>query len=68
MAKHSTALGSKVISSQQLLCISALSHMEFAGELTSSAISECKLKVQCFVLSAKSCWGSERGEAWTIFK
>lgn len=34
---------------------------QFAREFPSSAISECKPKVPCFVLGAKSCWCRERG-------
>lgn len=53
---------SRVISSQQLLCVPAPSQMKFPGEFTftSSAISQCKLKEPCFVLGAKSFEGGER--------
>lgn len=56
------SVGPRVIPSKQLLCILALSQMKFPGGFTSSAVTECKLKAQCFVLGAKSCWSREKGE------
>lgn len=52
---------SKVISSQQLLCVPAPSLVKSPGEFTPSAVLECKLEVQCFVLGAKS-FGARAGE------
>lgn len=53
---------SRVISPQQLLCVPAPSLVKSPGEFTPSIVLECKRKVQCFVLGAKSFEGRAWGE------